>query len=276
MTKINDLGQLNGDVMLFGGPYSNLQATNAAMDWADHAGIAAQNRLCSGDMVAYCADANAVVETVRRRGGPVIAGNCEKQLAEGADDCGCGFEAGTQCSVLAKDWYAYANRQVSATTRSYMADLPDWIVFTHLGRRYCMIHGGAQDISRFLWPTSDDSDFRQEINVLQGEVGAIDAVISGHSGLSFDRRIGDVDWINAGVIGMPANNGDAATCFAQLTDQGVQFHPLRYDHTSAAAAMRAVGLTQGYEAALVTGFWPSQDVLPQNLRRSVPSQRVVG
>ena len=36
----------------------------------------------------------------------------------------------------------------------------------------------------------------------------------------------------------------------------------------AAAAMRAVGLTQGYERALASGWWPSEEVLPADLRRA--------
>ena len=43
---------------------------------------------------------------------------------------------------------------------------------------------------------------------------------------------------------------------------------LAYDHAAAAADMRAAGLTQGYDRALETGWWPSEDVLPPALRRA--------
>ncbi len=35
-----------------------------------------------------------------------------------------------------------------------------------------------------------------------------------------------------------------------------------------ALARRAVGLTQGYERALASGWWPSEEVLPADLRRA--------
>lgn len=35
-----------------------------------------------------------------------------------------------------------------------------------------------------------------------------------------------------------------------------------------AAAMVAAGLTQGYDAALLSGYWPSEEVLPPDLRRA--------
>ena len=40
------------------------------------------------------------------------------------------------------------------------------------------------------------------------------------------------------------------------------FHALDYDHTTAAAKMRDAGLPPGYAEGLVTGLWPSTDILP--------------
>jgi predicted phosphodiesterase len=263
---IRDLGQLSGEILLYGGPYSNLAATNALFDWADRAEIPRQQRICTGDIVAYCAHPNETTDLMRQRGGPVIAGNCEKQLAANADDCGCGFEDGTACSLLARDWYSFANRHLRADHRAFMAGLPDWITFTYDSKRFAVIHGGARDISRFLWAVSSPEAFEQEIRYLEREIGPIDAVISGHSGIAFQRQIGQVNWINAGVIGMPAHDGQTRTTFATLTASGVQFHPLTYDYKAEAQAMRAAGLDQGYERALECGLWPSEDVLPPSLR----------
>lgn len=46
------------------------------------------------------------------------------------------------------------------------------------------------------------------------------------------------------------------------------FHDLFYDHTAAQGAMQAAGLIQVYDAALMTGYWPSEEVLPPALRRA--------
>ena len=45
------------------------------------------------------------------------------------------------------------------------------------------------------------------------------------------------------------------------------FERLSYDVEAAVAAMKAAGLVQGYEIALETGVWPSEDVLPDALKR---------
>ncbi|MEM9850726.1 MAG: metallophosphoesterase, partial [Pseudomonadota bacterium] len=71
----------------------------------------------------------------------------------------------------------------------------------------------------------------------------------------------------AGVIGMPPNDGGRTTRFAILDHGRVQFGTLTYDAATAAHAMTEAGLTQGYDRALVTGYWPSEDVLPKDLKR---------
>ncbi|MDT8326134.1 MAG: metallophosphoesterase, partial [Roseovarius sp.] len=146
--------------------------------------------------------------------------------------------------------------------------LPEMIVFQHHARRHAVVHGGASDISRFLWSVSPEPEFQQEIDIIQKLAGRFDVVLSGHSGIAFQRRIGDVLWVNAGAIGMPANDGRPETRYAVLDKNNIAFHDLRYDYPAAYGAMQAAGLTQGYDRALLDGYWPSEDVLPAALRRA--------
>ena len=76
-------------------------------------------------------------------------------------------------------------------------------------------------------------------------------------------------WINAGVIGMPPHKGSPQTQYAILDAGVVRFFDLSYDHDAASDDMRCQGLPSGYADALQTGYWPSEDVLPPELR--VPS-----
>ncbi|MEO0912289.1 MAG: metallophosphoesterase family protein [Pseudomonadota bacterium] len=264
--KLLDLGTLDGPVLLFGGVYSNLQALEALLARAAEMGVPPARMICTGDLVAYCADPAAVLERVRMLGLAVAQGNCEAQLAAGAAECGCGFDAGSACDLLSRGWYAFADGAVSAGLRGWMGTLPTRIVFRHAGRRYGVIHGGAREISRFLWPVEAEAVLAGEIAALEAELGPLDGVIAGHSGIAFLREVGRHRWINAGVIGMPPHDGRPETEFA-LLDGDVTLHRLAYDHAAAAAAMRAAGLVQGYDRALETGWWPSEDVLPKALRR---------
>lgn len=264
---VRDLGALTGSVLLFGGCYSNLHATRALFSRADELTIPASNMICTGDTVAYCADARETVELIQSANCAVVAGNVEKQLASNADDCGCGFEEGTVCDLLSVGWYAHANRQVGTSARNWMAALPDVISFNHLGKRYAVIHGGISDISKFIWSVSPDAEIEHEIELITDRIGQIDCVIAGHSGVAFERQVNGVAWINAGVIGMPPHNGRSTTEYMILDDGAVTLHCLEYDFESAAVRMEALGLDQGYQTALRTGIWPSEDVLPEELRR---------
>jgi predicted phosphodiesterase len=266
--KLVDLGELDAPVLLFGGAYSNLQATRAVLDVARTEGIAASHVICTGDVVAYCADAAQTVALIREHGCSVVAGNCEKQLAAYQDDCGCGFEMGTTCDLLSAGWYAHANRTVGAEDRAWMAGLPDMIQFTHLGQTHAVIHGGMSDVSRFLWPVSSDAEFWEEINLIQQIVPQTSCVISGHSGLAFQRELDGVTWVNAGAVGMPPHDGAPHTRYAILSDGVLSFHRLEYDAHAAALAMEQAGLVQGYHHALTRGYWPSEEVLPPVLRVS--------
>jgi predicted phosphodiesterase len=264
---VMDLGQLEGAVLLFGGPYSNLAATHAVLRCAERRGIAPEHVICTGDVVAYCAEAAQTVETVRRAGCAVVAGNCEKQLAAGAMDCGCGFSEGSVCDLLSVGWYAHADAQIGVEDRAWMGGLPDVVVFEQAGRRVAVIHGGVTEVSRFIWPTSPEAVFAEEVETLRDLLGPVDMVVAGHSGLAFQRDVAGVLWVNAGVVGMPPNDGRAETRFATLEHGTPVIHELSYDHGPAFKAMQEAGLTQGYDVGLVSGYWPSEDVLPPELRR---------
>lgn len=268
--------QAGAPLLVFGGPYSNLQATEAVLAEAAQRPIPPARVICTGDVVAYGADAAACCDLVMQNGIAVIAGNCEENLAAGALDCGCGFEEGTACDLLSRAWYAHADRTVTPAHRAWMAALPKRLTLVLPdGRRLAVLHGGAADISRFLFASTPAGDLAAEI----GQAGC-HGVIAGHCGIPFARRVGEGVWINAGAIGMPADDGTPRLWFAVLTPGldglAVEILPLDYDHPAAAASMRAARLPEGYAAALATGLWPSCDVLPpaERARRGTASVAV--
>ncbi len=269
--KLRDLGELRGDVLLFGGPYSNLQASHALLAEARALGIGPERRICTGDVIAYCANP-AETLALWRQNAQITAGNCERQIAAGADDCGCGFAPGSVCEVSSRAWFPHARAAISPQARRALDALPDVTLFVHRDRRYAVIHGGFSDVARYLWPVSPAQAFQQEIDLLQALAGPLDGVIAGHCGIAFERRIGAVHWINAGVIGMPPNDGTRQGEYAVLGRDGLRFARLDYDADGARAAMIRAGLTQGYEQALITGWWPSEDILPPEMRRQGRAQ----
>jgi hypothetical protein len=73
--------KVTGPMLVFGGPYSNLEATKAVLDEAGRRGIPPGNIVCTGDLAAYCADPQAVIDLLHRSGIRIVMGNCEDSLA---------------------------------------------------------------------------------------------------------------------------------------------------------------------------------------------------
>ncbi len=261
MARLHDLGALDGPVLVFGGPYGNLEATEALLGQARALGIPPERMICTGDAVAYCAEPGATVAALRAAGCPVVMGNVEESLAAGSDDCGCGFAEGSACDALAAEWYAFAQARIDADARRWMAGLPRAIRFEMGGRRLVAVHGTPSRINRYLFPSEPDRAIAAEIAAT-----GCDGVVAGHSGIPFTRLVGGRLWHNAGAIGLPANDGTPRVWYGVLRPQAegiaVALHALAYDHGRAAATMRERGLGGGYAAALESGLWPSRDVLP--------------
>lgn len=259
--KTADLGKLDGPVLVFGGPYSNLQATEAMIAEAGRLGVSPDRIICTGDVVAYAGDPAATTDAIMAWGVATVMGNCEESFGAEADDCGCGFEEGTECDVMSRQWYAYANACLTPGHRAWMRQLPRRIDFQLGRRRFAVIHGSATSINEFVFERSDDRVKRTGLDAL-----GVDAIIGGHSGVPFaqilDRRL----WLNAGVIGMPANDATPRVWYALLTPVAggieVSLRALDYDHAAAASDMRARKLPEGYAACLETGLWPNMDVMP--------------
>ena len=90
-----DLGDSQGSILIFGGAYSNLEATQAWIDAARANRIPAEQCIFTGDSIAYCGNPSETLNLLRDFGCPMIKGNCEIELAAASDTCGCRFEAGS-------------------------------------------------------------------------------------------------------------------------------------------------------------------------------------
>ncbi|MDA3904324.1 MAG: metallophosphoesterase family protein [Desulfuromusa sp.] len=256
-----DLGRLSGPVLVFGGPYSNLAATRAMRQRADDLQIPSAQVICTGDVIAYCAEPQETLQLIRNWGISVVQGNCEESLGADAPDCGCGFAEGTTCSLLSVEWYQYATRKISTDDRVWMQNLPRSITFKLAGRTLKVVHGGVNQNNRFIFPSTPEAVKREELDLADSDI-----LIGGHSGIPWGQKIDQRVWLNSGVIGLPANDGTPDGWFLLLSpergDIRCNWQRLSYAAVQAGHNMCEAGLQSGYAKTLVTGLWPSMDVLP--------------
>lgn len=281
-----DLGVMEGPALLFGGAYSNLHATQAMLAVArDTLHIPASRTIHTGDVVAYCAQPRETAELLRASGVVCLMGNCEESVGVGKNDCGCGFPEDSTCNAYSVNWYAHVMKELQghASLAAWMGALPRRIEFVLSGRRLAVVHGSPRGISEFVWPSTSDAELRDCFAKLPE---GIDGVISGHSGIPYARLVPWTNgtrtlqklWLNAGVIGVPANDGTPRVWYAVLTPVGnggieVSLRALAYDVQAAAEAIYArPQLVRGYADSLLSGVWPSHDVLPleEQMNTGVP------
>jgi len=253
-------------LLVFGGPYSNLAATQAMLAQATRLGFGAEEILCTGDVIAYCGEPAETLDLIADSGIQVIMGNCEEALSANQDNCGCGFDAGTQCDVLSVQWFNFATGEVTQDQRCWMAGLPRQVFVDIGGRRLLATHAGTSSINEFIFASSSPAD-----KLAQMVAAGVDGMITGHSGIAFAQVLSSRLWLNAGAIGIPANDGTARVWYAILEEKhgrmDVQIRSLSYDASPSIKAMSERGLAGGYRDSLSTGLWPSMDVLPETETR---------
>lgn len=256
-----DLGVLSGDLLVFGGVYSNLQALEKMMEIAKERGIPPGQVICTGDVVGYCAQPQECLEAVRDWGVHCIAGNVELQLRDDSDICGCNFEEGSRCDQFSQLWYPYAKLHVDPAIHPWLLSLPDHLRFRYAGRNFYAVHGSLSNTSGYIFRSTPWAE-----KAAQLESADADIMLGGHCGLPFNDMQGRQAWLNAGVIGMPANDGSTRVWYMLLQESphGPYFshHSFEYDHATTTALMRRNGLPEEYAATLETGIWDNCEILP--------------
>lgn len=260
-SNTEDLGEITGKVLLFGGVYSNLQALEALQQVAINENIPPENCICTGDIIGYCAQPEETLQSFQDWKAKSIVGNVEIQLREGAQDCGCDFKEGSRCDDFSQLWYPFAQSKLSKESLDYIATLPNYIRFTYAEKQVMVVHGSYFNTSEFLFKSTPWQCKQPNFNATKSEV-----IIAGHCGLPFHQLQEDKLWLNPGVIGMPANDGKPSVWYAILDDKGnklsFKHHTLHYNYKLTNALMLNGLLPEAYAKTIITGIWDNTEILP--------------
>lgn len=260
--KTKEIGELKGKLLVFGGVYSNLQSLQALKAFADGQRIPASNLICTGDVVGYCAQPEETVQHIKEWGIHCIAGNVEIQLRERLDDCGCDFREESRCDIFSRNWYNFAQRNVSEDSLTWMETLPDFLQLSYAGKKVTVVHGSYFETSDFVFRSTPQEKKQANFDATQS-----DLILAGHCGLPFADTIENKLWLNPGVIGMPANDGDIRVWFATIEiKEGklkYEFHRLEYDNEQTAQLMNDNKLPAQYAKTILDGIWDNCEILPE-------------
>ncbi len=260
--KVINIGELEGPLLVFGGVYSNLQALERLIQIAQDKGIDPNNVICTGDVVGYCAQPVESVNLIREWGIHVIAGNVELKLAEGSEECGCDFTSGSRCDTFSRNWYPFAQSKMTEREINWMKRLPEFIRFSIANKEALVVHGSLFETSEFIFKSTDWG-----VKLPNFEKEKVEMILAGHCGLPFIDVKNGLTWANAGVIGMPANDGqtDVWYMIVDVNERGELTYShshFDYDHSTAARLMEENHLPKEYAHTLRTGVWDNCEILP--------------
>jgi diadenosine tetraphosphatase ApaH/serine/threonine PP2A family protein phosphatase len=250
----------------FGGVYSNSRALAAAA--RDARAWGADARYALGDFGAFGPHPDRVFPILQDERIEAIQGNYEEALAEGAEDCRCGY-TDPRDNHFAAISYAYTAAKTSPEWKRWMATLPKTRRLDVGGRSVLLVHGSPRRINEFLWESTSPVAFLEKMLADH----AADVLVCTHTGLPWSRRLPSGRLVvNCGALGRPANDGRTEVWYARLAFGGgggvaVELVPVAYDHEAMARDMREERLPEEFVETIRTGWWTTcLEILPARER----------
>ena len=259
---------------LFGGLYSNYLALEAAIAAATGRGVDAM--WCLGDLGAFGPHPDRVFPILHEHDVPCLQGNYDDSIGHALDDCQCGY-TDPRDNHFAQISYDYTLANTSDDNRAWLRTLPEQAVVQANGVRVLLCHGSPRKVNEFVWESNSSTAFLARLC----DETAADVVCATHTGLHWSRELpGSAErprqprrWVNVGVLGRPANDGQTCVWMTlleidRLGRVEVEFVPVEYDHRRLAREMREERLPDEFVAAITDGYWTTcLEVLPSRERR---------
>ena len=262
-------------IALFSDIHANLPALEACFASIDQQ--KPDSIYCLGDLVGYNIWPNEVINEIRKRGIPTIAGNYDYGVGRSSDDCGCAYKTDDEKANGVVS-ISYTNQVVKDEERAYLRTLPAHIrVEFHLNNdklNLLLVHGSPRRVNEYLF---EDREEKSLLRIMQ-EADA-DILCFGHTHKPYHRILPSAPAsssephtdttgqsphyrhaINIGSVGKP-KDGDPRGGYVLLhihdhsstaDKDSIQVEFIRFDYDVEAAAKAVEGspLPQAFADAL--------------------------
>ena len=255
-------------IALFSDIHANLPALEAFFDDVDKRNPEAI--YCLGDLVGYNIWPNEVVNEIRKRKIPTIAGNYDFGIGRASDDCGCAYKTDEEKANGAVS-ISFTNQIIDSQEREYLRTLPAHISveFQLNGNKMnlLLVHGSPRRINEYLF---EDRKEKSLLRIMQD--ADADMMCFGHTHKPYHRVLkSETDGksrfyhaINIGSVGKPKdNNPQGGYVMLTIKDDSsifkadsikVEFIRFAYDVEKAATAVEESPLPDAYAENLRRGY----------------------
>ena len=254
-------------IALFSDIHANLPALEACLK--DIEGKKPDAIYCLGDFVGYNIWPNEVINEIRKRKIPAIAGNYDFGIGRSSDDCGCAYKTDKEKEMGAIS-ISYTNSVVKDDEREYLRTLPAHIrlefQLNNDKLNLLLVHGSPRRINEYLF---EDREEKSLMRIMQD--ADADIMCFGHTHKPYHRVLNSMDQnknhfrhaVNIGSVGKP-KDGNSQGGYVLLTINsysvtgisdsiGVQFIRFDYDIEKAAKAVEESPLPNEYAEMLRKG-----------------------
>lgn len=224
---------------------------------------------CLGDLVGYNIWPNEVIDEIRKRGIPTIAGNYDWGIGRSSDECGCAYKTDEE-KEMGKISISYTNELVKDEQRNYLRTLP-----AHIRLEYQLneekfnllfVHGSPRKVNEYLFEDRDEKSMLRIMNDANADI-----MCFGHTHQPYHRVLNSgtdgndhfKHAINIGSVGKPKDkdprggyviltiNPDSASNNKDSIQ--VEFVRFEYDIEKAAKAVEDSPLPNEYADMLRRG-----------------------
>ena len=207
-------------IALFSDIHSNLPALEACLKNIEEQKVDAV--YCLGDLVGYNIWANEVINEIRKRGIPTIAGNYDFGIGRTSDDCGCAYKEEHE-KEMGKVFISFTNPIVKEEERNYLRTLPAHIKLEFQLNQdklnLLLVHGSPRKINEYLF---EDRDEKSLLRIM--EQADADIMCFGHTHKPYHRVISTshdgvaryYHAINIASVGKPKDR-DPRGCYVIIT-----------------------------------------------------------
>jgi putative phosphoesterase len=253
-------------IALFSDIHANLPALEAFFEDLDSRNP--DMVYCLGDLVGYNIWPNEVVNAIKKRRIPTIAGNYDFGIGRSSGDCGCAYKTDVE-NDMGKLSIAYTDQVVNAAERLYLRTLPAHIKieFQLNGDQFnlLLVHGSPRKINEYLFEDREEKSLYRIMKQADADI-----MCCGHTHKPYHKALKSEDGsqfrhaINIGSVGKP-KDGDPRGCYVLLTineNSGatlqesilVEFIRFSYDVEKAAVAIEKSTLPNAFADMLRKGY----------------------
>jgi putative phosphoesterase len=255
-------------IALFSDIHANLPALEACFKSIDEQ--KADAIYCLGDLVGYNIWPNEVINEVRKRGIPTIAGNYDFGIGRTSDDCGCAYKTDDEKANGAVS-ISFTNQIVKEEERKYLRTLPAHLKIefqlNHDKLNLLLVHGSPRRINEYLF---EDREEKSLLRIMHD--ADADILCFGHTHKPYHRILNSGTEetshyrhaINIGSVGKP-KDGNKNGCYVILnindnsstTDKETikaDFIRFEYDIEKAAKGVEESPLPNAYAESLRKGI----------------------